>query len=470
MTDRAIHYLIHRVAARIGYRAEAIPFATAVQALRQRYPRGFSSEELARRVQNGDEDLERALLESVSVGETFFFRQPEHFRYLAETFIPRFNGSLMRAWSAGCATGEEPYSIAACLLATVPSAVKVEVLGTDITERNVIAARRGIYGPWSIRDGGPILFPTFGPSERGAFVVSDEVRTVTRFAPHNILEDPPAPGQFDIIFCRNVLLYFSAEAGYEAMLRLVEALAPGGVLIFGTLDVGRTPPGTDPVQPREANIFIRKEGRRTRMPRRPSVRASRPPPAAAPALDVTIPKAPSVPVMAHGATAAAAQTKGVSTTKTDGRVTQKPPGPAAAAQRGVTTKTSNKSLRPHTNGRRSKAPEFALAVPSEEVWIAEHLYALAAIEQNDFTRAEALLKALRSRAPRYLPGLFELGVLVARSGQRRDAEAIMRDLLRQTEGRDAHDPVPGPEELTIAYYRVAAEAYLGFTPGQRSKL
>ncbi len=436
MSDRAIHFLIHRVAERIGFRAEAIPLPTAVQALRHRFPRGLSNEELARRVREGDEELERALLEAVSVGETFFFRQPEHFRFLAETVLPRFTGGVVRAWSAGCATGEEAYSLASCLLANVPRKVEVQVLGTDVTERNVLAAARGVYGPWSIREGGPILFPTFRGGDRGTFVVSDEVRAVTTFRTHNLLDEPPAPHAFDIVFCRNVLLYFSPEAQAAACDRLVESLAPGGILVFGTLDVGHPPPGTESIGPREANMFVRSILRRTRAPRR-SLRASRPPPA-----EITpVPR----------------------TTQRPPKASQRPPplgkAPALAAL---------------PAGRRARAPAAPPPLtpptpppPPEEAWISDHLHALGFIEKGDFGRAELLLQELRVRAPQYLPGLFELGVLLARRGQRRLAENMMRDLLRRTDGKAGNDPVPGPEELTIAYYRVAAEAYLGFSPGPK---
>jgi chemotaxis protein methyltransferase CheR len=434
MSDRAIHFLIHRVAERIGFRAEAIPLPTAVQALRHRFPRGLSNEELARRVREGDEELERALLEAVSVGETFFFRQPEHFRFLAESFLPRFSGGVVRAWSAGCATGEEAYSLAACLLANVRSGASVEVLGTDVTERNVLAAARGIYGPWSIRDGGPILYPTFRGGDRGTFVVSDEVRAVTSFRTHNLLDDPPAPHPFDVVFCRNVLLYFSPEAQAAACDRLVESLAPGGLLVFGTLDVGHPPPGTESVGPREANMFARSVLRRTRAPRR-SLRASRP----------IAPMDPPPPPP---------------------RATQRPP---KASQRPPPLGKEVALAPPPVAGRRSRqtAAPPPPSPPPEEAWISDHLHALGFIEKGNFARAELLLQELRVRAPNYLPGLFELGVLLARRGQRRLAENMMRDLLRRTEGKAGNDPVPGPEELTIAYYRVAAEAYLGFSPGPK---
>lgn len=406
--DPAILMVIHRIAERIGYRAEAIPYVAAVKALRSRFPRGLSPREIERRAAEGDPELERALLESVSVGETFFFRQPDQFRYLAEVHAPRLTGEVVRAWSAGCATGEETYSLAATLLASAgrdaPQLPRVEVLGTDVAEKNVLTAVRGVYGGWSVREAGPILFPTFAPSDPGMFVVSNALRASTTYRTHNVLEEAPAPGSFDVIFCRNVLLYFAPEAVDAACERLVTALVPGGLLAFGTLDVVRAPPGTEAVGPSGANIFVRVPGRRTRAPRR----------------------------------------------------TVRP-----RTSRGAGAPDSTRVVIPQN------VPPPVITPSPEVAWIDDHMDALSAIEDSRFDDAERMLDALHRRAPSYLPAIFELGVLLAKRQKRARAEGLMREILRLTETRDPHAPVPGPEELTVAYYRVAAEAYLGFTPGAR---
>lgn len=406
--DSTILFLIDRVAERIGFRSEAIPYASAVKALKSRFPRGLSSEDLRRRAEEGDPEVERALLEAVSVGETFFYRQPEHFRFLAESVAPAFSKPVLRAWSAGCATGEEAYSLASCLLTSLPEGVAVHVLGTDIAERNILAAVRGVYGSWSVREAGPILHPTFGPGDVGTFSVDERIRAITSFRTHNILEEAPAPQSFDLVFCRNVLLYFSPEAGELACERIVNALAPGGIVGFGTLDVGRAPPGTEPIGPRGANLFV-KSTRRTRTPRKQAtMRPSR-----------ALPRGSRLP-------------QGL--------------GEAVVIPKII--------------------PPPVIIEAAHHPLVEEHLRALSFIEQGNLTKADSLLESLRKRAPTYLPALFELGVLCARRSERRRAETLMRELLRRTEGRDPHEPVPGPEDLTIAYYRVAAEAFLGFAPGQ----
>jgi chemotaxis protein methyltransferase CheR len=211
-----------------------------------------------------------ALCQAVSVGETYFFRHPEHFRWVAATLLPEMlegGRSAIRAWSAGCATGEEAYSIAACLLdlLPVPRTVSVEVLGTDLLERNLAAARAGEYGAWSRRPSGPLLHPLFEDAARERVRIDRAVREVTRFGEHNLLDEPP--GQFDLIFCRNVLVYFSREAVGAVVRHLARALSPGGALLFGSMDISESPSGLVRAGPPELQIY-------RRLDRKPSAKAA----------------------------------------------------------------------------------------------------------------------------------------------------------------------------------------------------
>jgi SAM-dependent methyltransferase len=115
------------------------------------------------------------------------------------------------------------------------------VLGTDLLERNLAAARNGEYGAWSRRPSGPLLHPVFSDAGGGRVRIDEAVRAVTRFGEHNLLEDPP--GEFELIFCRNVLVYFSPDAVRTAVRHLSKALAPGGALLFGSMDLSEPPPG-----------------------------------------------------------------------------------------------------------------------------------------------------------------------------------------------------------------------------------
>jgi chemotaxis protein methyltransferase CheR len=204
-----------------------------------------SPEELLTRSAAHDPELVHALCQAVSVGETFFFRHPEQFRWVAGEWVPELlaaKRSGVRAWSAGCATGEEAYSIAACLLESMPPESAVEVLGTDLLERNVAVAREGIYGAWSRRPSGPQLHALFREQPGSKVRIEDRVRQVTRFQLHNLLERAP-DGSFDLVLCRNVLVYFSPEAVRVAVQHLVDALAPGGAVLFGPMDLPEAPRG-----------------------------------------------------------------------------------------------------------------------------------------------------------------------------------------------------------------------------------
>jgi len=222
-----------------------------------------------------------ALCQAVSVGETYFFRHPDHFRWVAKSFLPELlqgGRSSIRAWSAGCATGEEAFSIAACLLDLLPwpRTVSLEVVGTDLLERNLAAARVGEYGAWSQRPSGPVLHPIFKDTGNGRVRIDDAVRAVTRFGEHNLLEEPP--GKFDLIFCRNVLVYFSQQAVQTAVRHLTRALLPGGALLFGSMDVSEPPPGLLRASPSELQIYRRLDSTPAAKPAAPAVAPTAGPP------------------------------------------------------------------------------------------------------------------------------------------------------------------------------------------------
>jgi chemotaxis methyl-accepting protein methylase len=245
----------------IGYAAEWTGFsrdAILPEAVRRAAAGLGAPAEVLRRAASRDREVVHALCQAVSVGETFFFRHPEHFRWVASSFLPDMlegRRTTIRAWSAGCATGEEAYSIAACLLDVLPwpRNTSVEVLGTDLLERNLAAARNGEYGAWSRRPSGPLLHPAFSDAGGGRVRIDETVRAVTRFGEHNLLEDPP--GEFELIFCRNVLVYFSPDAVRTAVRHLSRALAPGGALLFGSMDLSEPPPGLARAASPELQIY-----------------------------------------------------------------------------------------------------------------------------------------------------------------------------------------------------------------------
>ena len=206
---------------------------------------------LLRALLHGDAALLHRLAGRATIHETYFFRHPEHFEALVAQVVPELlqrGRTTLRAWSAGCATGEEAYSLAATLHAAAPG-VAVSVLGTDLSESALAAAAHGQYSRRSLRSelprwslGCPLQV---GPS---SIEVPIELRQLLRFQPLN-LHQPSYPedlfpeSSFDIIFCRNVLVYFSPAAAAQVMLRLRDRLREGGYLFLAALDYTAPVPG-----------------------------------------------------------------------------------------------------------------------------------------------------------------------------------------------------------------------------------
>jgi len=189
------------------------------------------------------------MIDCISTNETQFFREPAHFEFLTSQLFPQWNSEALagrrlrsvRAWSVGCSTGEEPYSLAMTLLHFFPPASgwRIEVLATDISNRVLARAQAGT---WPIEKARQIPEPYLksfmlrGVGEQeGVMKVGGAISSVVRFAQGNLLREaakPVAQG-FDIIFCRNVLIYFQPEVKAQAASALLNHLGPGGYLFVG---------------------------------------------------------------------------------------------------------------------------------------------------------------------------------------------------------------------------------------------
>jgi chemotaxis protein methyltransferase CheR len=289
------------ISSHTGFRDTAISPSAVDRVVRAELARGRTASELLAELQRPDAPLARTLLDAVLVGETYFFRHPEQFRFLASQAVPsvlRQQPRVFRGWSAGCASGEEAYSLAACLLGCAPMGIRVEVLGTDLHVGRLELARQGLYGTWSRREAGPLLYPVFKEEGKGRVSVLDSVRAVTHFAQGNLLEPLPRSfGSFEFIFCRNVLTYFSPEAVRQALEHLARALAPGGFIFLGTVEVDHPPAGLVRVGSPELQTFRRPLPEELSPPPRP---APRPTPVPVPARAPEPAPPPVVsPVMLH---------------------------------------------------------------------------------------------------------------------------------------------------------------------------
>jgi chemotaxis protein methyltransferase CheR len=184
------------------------------------------------------------MLDLVATHLTGFFREPEHFECLRRELVARSSAGgysrRVRLWSAGCATGEEAYSLAITLREALPAAEAwdARILATDLAARGLAVARRGIYPADRVAEVPAALRtryfePAVVDDDGGAFAVRDEARALLAFARLNLVEPWPMRGPFDAVFCRNVMIYFDRRTQRGLVQRFGEILAHNGLLFLG---------------------------------------------------------------------------------------------------------------------------------------------------------------------------------------------------------------------------------------------
>ena len=205
--------------------------------------RGLGSiDALAAAVADGrDADLADRVVDALLNNETFFFRDHAVFELvdseaLAMLRLARMARRRLRIWCAGCSTGQEAYSLAMMIARDAERWADwtIEITGTDISPAAVARAQAGLYSQFEIQRGLPVrqMMTWFEP-EGENWQATRALRRLVRFRRHHVLDPPPAPGRFDLILCRNVLLYFPAPVRTRAFERLHEAIEPDGVLMLG---------------------------------------------------------------------------------------------------------------------------------------------------------------------------------------------------------------------------------------------
>ncbi len=192
---------------------------------------------------SGDEFI--VMLNSISTNVTNFFRESDHFTFLTKTYFPQLRASktglhTLRFWSAGCSSGEEPYTLGIVLKEEWAGLDQwdVKILATDLSTKVLNNAKQGIYEAAKLSDVPPALLkryftPLPGTGGTQQFQVKDEVRRLVHFARLNLLDTWPMRGPFDLIFCRNVMIYFEKKLREQLVQRYWELLAPNGILFIG---------------------------------------------------------------------------------------------------------------------------------------------------------------------------------------------------------------------------------------------
>lgn len=189
-----------------------------------------------------------ALARELTVGETYFFRNIEQFAALRERVAPeriRSGGArrCLRILSAGCASGEEPYSIAMALHELVASTpCELQIRAVDLNPTSLDKARQARYTTWSLRETPPAMQQRWFRPDGAGVVLDDAIRASVKFEARNLGEDDAdlwQPGAYDIVFCRNVLMYFTPRGTQALVTRIARALAPSGTLFLGSAETLR---------------------------------------------------------------------------------------------------------------------------------------------------------------------------------------------------------------------------------------
>jgi chemotaxis protein methyltransferase CheR len=207
-------------------------------------------------------------INAFTVNETYFYREEHQLRCLSSDILPerirkRSRGEPIRLWSIPCSTGEEPYSIAMWLLENWPEVDthEIEIVGSDIDTRAVEAARAGVFGRRALMRLTPQLIDKyFRQLDDDRWQILDDLRNSVRFTAVNLVE-PSATrphGRFDVIFCRNVLIYFDDASRRVAAENLYENLQPGGFICLGhTESMSRISPLFDVARYADAIVYRR---------------------------------------------------------------------------------------------------------------------------------------------------------------------------------------------------------------------
>jgi chemotaxis protein methyltransferase CheR len=200
--------------------------------------------ELVQKMKGGAAALTTEVVEAMTTNETFFFRDKVPFDHLRETILPvllqsRANRRSLRIWSAACSTGQEPYSIAMCLKEKAQELAgwRIEIVATDLSQEVLEKSKAGIYSQFEVQRGLPIQMLVKYFTQTGElWQLNPEIRGMVQYRQLNLLQDFSQLGRFDVIFCRNVLIYFDQETKAGIFERMSKLIEPDGMLMLGAAE------------------------------------------------------------------------------------------------------------------------------------------------------------------------------------------------------------------------------------------
>ncbi len=200
--------------------------------------------ELVQKMKSGAEALTAEVVEAMTTNETFFFRDKIPFDHLRDTILPtllqtRANRRSLRIWSAACSSGQEPYSIAMCLKerAQALAGWRIEIVATDLSQEVLEKSKSGIYSQFEVQRGLPVqLLVKYFTQVGELWQISADIRGMVQQRQLNLLQDFSHLGKFDVIFCRNVLIYFDQDTKVAIFERIAKSLEPDGMLVLGAAE------------------------------------------------------------------------------------------------------------------------------------------------------------------------------------------------------------------------------------------
>jgi chemotaxis protein methyltransferase CheR len=200
--------------------------------------------DLVQKLKGGAEALTAEVVEAMTTNETFFYRDKVPFDHLKGTVLPemlqaRASRRSLRIWCAASSTGQEPYSIAMCLkeFGAALAGWRIEILGTDLSQAVLEKSRAGLFSQFEVQRGLPIQLLVKHFTQAGElWQLNADIRAMVQFKQLNLLQDFSHLGMFDVIFCRNVLIYFDQDTKTNVFGRLEKQIEPDGYLMLGAAE------------------------------------------------------------------------------------------------------------------------------------------------------------------------------------------------------------------------------------------
>ena len=188
--------------------------------------------------------LAEAVVEAMTTNESFFYRDKTPFEHFTQVMMPellksRASQKKIRIWCAAASTGQEPYTLAMCLkeMEAKVAGWRIEILGTDISNEVLERAKSGTYTQFEVQRGLPIqLLLKYFTQQGESWTIAPQLRSMVQWKKFNLLDSFASFGQFDIVFCRNVLIYFDQTTKVDILGRISKIMAPDGYLVLGAAE------------------------------------------------------------------------------------------------------------------------------------------------------------------------------------------------------------------------------------------